>query len=438
MIGDAVFIWGVSTSSYQIEGAANEGGRGPSIWDTFSRIPGAVANADNGDIACDHYHRYNEDLDLMKWLGVGAYHFSIAWPRVIPTGSGPLNKVGMDFYDRLIDGALERGITPWPTLYHWDLPQALQDKGGWNNRECAHWFAEYSYLMAEAFSDRVKNWVTINEPFCSAWLGHLYGVMAPGIKDLQTGINASHHLLLGHGLAVRAIREAASDVKVGITLNFTPAITIGDSEEDQRAVQLADGFDNRWFGDPVFKASYPQDLVSAFNKEVPIHAGDMQIISTPVDFLGLNYYFRQTVAYDPSAQPLPYKQVTAPNVERTGMGWEVHAQTFTELLTRINKDYAPKEIFITENGSAWDDEVVNGKVDDPNRVRYLERHIDAMFDAKKQGVPISGYFAWSLMDNYEWAYGYAKRFGLIYVDYPTQQRIPKTSAYYYRERIKNN
>ena len=433
-----MFTWGVSTSSYQIEGAANEGGRGPSIWDTFSRIPGAVANADNGDIACDHYHRYNEDLDLMKWLGVGAYHFSIAWPRVIPTGSGPLNKVGMDFYDRLIDGALERGITPWPTLYHWDLPQALQDKGGWNNRECAHWFAEYSYLMAEAFSDRVKNWVTINEPFCSAWLGHLYGVMAPGIKDLQTGINASHHLLLGHGLAVRAIREAASDVKVGITLNFTPAITLGDSAEDQLAVQLADGFDNRWFGDPVFKASYPQDIVSAFNKEVPIHAGDMQIISTPVDFLGLNYYFRQTVAYDPFAQPLPYKQVTAPNVERTGMGWEVHAQTFTELLTRINKDYAPKEIFITENGSAWDDEVVNGKVDDPNRVRYLERHIDAMFDAKKQGVPISGYFAWSLMDNYEWAYGYAKRFGLIYVDYPTQQRIPKTSAYYYRERIKKN
>ena len=433
-----MFTWGVSTSSYQIEGAANEGGRGPSIWDTFSRIPGAVANADNGDIACDHYHRYNEDLDLMKWLGVGAYHFSIAWPRVIPTGSGPLNKVGMDFYDRLIDGALERGITPWPTLYHWDLPQALQDKGGWNNRECAHWFAEYSYLMAEAFSDRVKNWVTINEPFCSAWLGHLYGVMAPGIKDLQTGINASHHLLLGHGLAVRAIREAASDVKVGITLNFTPAITLGDSAEDQLAVQLADGFDNRWFGDPVFKASYPQDIVSAFNKEIPIHAGDMQIISTPVDFLGLNYYFRQTVAYDPSAQPLPYKQVTAPNVERTGMGWEVHAETFTDLLTRINKDYAPKEIFITENGSAWDDEVVDGKVDDPNRVRYLERHIDAMFDAKKQGVPISGYFAWSLMDNYEWAYGYAKRFGLIYIDYPTQKRIPKTSAYYYRERIKNN
>ena len=433
-----MFTWRVSTSSYQIEGAANEGGRGPSIWDTFSRIPGAVANADNGDIACDHYHRYNEDLDLMKWLGVGAYHFSIAWPRVIPTGSGPLNKVGMDFYDRLIDGALERGITPWPTLYHWDLPQALQDKGGWNNRECAHWFAEYSYLMAEAFSDRVKNWVTINEPFCSAWLGHLYGVMAPGIKDLQTGINASHHLLLGHGLAVRAIREAASDVKVGITLNFTPAITLGDSAEDQLAVQLADGFDNRWFGDPVFKASYPQDIVSAFNKEVPIHAGDMQIISTPVDFLGLNYYFRQTVAYDSSAQPLPYKQVIAPNVERTGMGWEVHAETFTDLLTRINKDYAPKEIFITENGSAWDDEVVDGKVDDPNRVRYLERHIDAMFDAKIQGVPISGYFAWSLMDNYEWAYGYAKRFGLIYIDYPTQKRIPKTSAYYYRERIKNN
>jgi beta-glucosidase len=289
--------------------------------------------------------------------------------------------------------------------------------------------------MADAFSDRVKNWVTLNEPFCSAWLGHLYGVMAPGIKDLQTGINASHHLLLGHGLATRAIREAARDVKVGITLNFTPAITLGDSAEDQLAVQLADGFDNRWFGDPVFKASYPQDIVSAFNKEVPIHAGDMQIISTPVDFLGLNYYFRQTVAYDSSAQPLPYKQVIAPNVERTGMGWEVHAGTFTELLTHINQDYAPKEIFITENGSAWDDEVVDGKVDDSNRVSYLERHIDAMFEAKRQGVPINGYFAWSLMDNYEWAYGYAKRFGLIYIDYPTQKRIPKTSAYYYRERI---
>lgn len=432
-----MFTWGVSTSSYQIEGAANEGGRGPSIWDTFSRIPGAVANGDSGDVACDHYHRYQEDLDLIKWLGVNAYHFSIAWPRVIPSARGELNQTGIDFYDRLIDGALARGIEPWPTLYHWDLPQAAQEKGGWNNRDCAYWFAEYAHLMAEKFGDRVKHWVTINEPFCSAWLGHLFGVMAPGIKDLQTAINASHHLLLGAGLATQAIREVSKDFKVGITLNFTPAITLGDSNEDKFAVHLADGFDNRWFGDPVFKGAYPQDILASFGKEVPIHSGDMSIISTPLDFLGLNYYFRQTVAFDKDIKPLPYKQVLAEGIERTGMGWEVHAETFTELLKRVHKDYAPKEIFITENGSAWDDNVVDGKVDDPNRVSYLERHLDAMFKAKEAGVPINGYFAWSLIDNFEWAYGFAKRFGLIYVDYETQKRIPKSSAYYYRERIKS-
>ena len=432
-----MFKWGVSTSSYQIEGAAREDGRGPSIWDTFSRIPGAVANSDNGDIACDHYHRFHEDLDLIKWLGVGAYHFSIAWPRVIPNATGKINQKGIDFYDRLIDGALVRGIEPWPTLYHWDLPQAAQDRGGWNNRECAYWFAEYAHEMAERFGDRIKNWVTINEPFCSAWLGHLYGVMAPGIKDLQIAINASHHLLLGHGLATEALREVSSELKVGITLNFTPAITLGHSDEDSLAVKLADGFDNRWFADPVFKGAYPADIVTAFGKEVPILPGDLELISTPLDFLGLNYYFRQTVAYDPSVEPLPYRQVRAPNVERTGMDWEVNAETFTELLLRINNDYSPKEFFITENGSAWDDEVVDGKVDDPNRVSYLERHLEAMFKAKEKGVPINGYFAWSLMDNFEWAYGYAKRFGLIYVDYETQKRIPKSSAYYYRERIKS-
>ena len=432
-----MFKWGVSTSSYQIEGAAREDGRGPSIWDTFSRIPGAVANGDNGDTACDHYHRFEEDLDLIKWLGAGAYHFSIAWPRVIPDATGKINQKGIDFYDRLIDGALARGIEPWPTLYHWDLPQAAQDRGGWNNRECAYWFAEYAHEMAERFGDRIKNWVTINEPFCSAWLGHLYGVMAPGIRDLQTAINASHHLLLGHGLATEALREVSSELKVGITLNFTPAITLGHSDEDVLAVKLADGFDNRWFADPVFKGAYPADIVTAFGKEVPILPGDLELISTPLDFLGLNYYFRQTVAYDPSVEPLPYRQVRAPNVERTGMDWEVNAETFTELLLRINNDYSPKEFFITENGSAWDDQVVDGRVDDPNRVSYLERHLDAMFKAKEKGVPINGYFAWSLMDNFEWAYGYAKRFGLIYVDYHTQKRIPKSSAYYYRERIKS-
>ena len=430
-----MFTWGVATSSYQIEGAATAGGRGPSIWDTFSRVPGAVINGDSGDVACDHYHRYNEDLDLIKWLGVNAYRFSIAWPRIFPQGAGSPNQAGIDFYDRLIDGALERGITPWPTLYHWDLPQALEDKGGWNSRATSERFAEYAHLMAEKFGDRVKNWTTLNEPFCSAWLGYLYGVMAPGIKDLQTAINASHHLLLGHGLATQAIRSVASDLRVGIVLNLTPAIPL--NEKDELAAKYADGFDNRWYADPVFKGSYPQDIVEGFGKEVPIHAGDMQSISAPLDFLGINFYTRQTVTLDESAKPLPYRPVMVDGVERTAMGWEVHPESLTNIIMRVHRDYAPKEIYITENGSAWDDSVINDKVDDPRRVSYLERHLDAMLAAKAQGAPVHGYFAWSLMDNFEWAFGYSKRFGIVYVDYETQKRIPKSSALYYRERIKN-
>jgi len=431
-----MFTWGVATSSYQIEGAATAGGRGPSIWDTFSRVPGAVINGDSGDVACDHYHRYNEDLDLIKWLGVNAYRFSIAWPRIFPQGAGSPNQAGIDFYDRLIDGALERGITPWPTLYHWDLPQALEDKGGWNSRATSERFAEYAHLMAEKFGDRVKNWTTLNEPFCSAWLGYLYGVMAPGIKDLQTAINASHHLLLGHGLATQAIRSVASDLRVGIVLNLTPAIPL--NENDELAAKYADGFDNRWYADPVFKGSYPQDIVEGFGKEVPIHAGDMQSISAPLDFLGINFYTRQTVTLDESAKPLPYRPVMVDGVERTAMGWEVHPESLTNIIMRVYRDYAPKEIYITENGSAWDDSVINDKVDDPRRVSYLERHLDAMLAAKAQGAPVHGYFAWSLMDNFEWAFGYSKRFGIVYVDYETQKRIPKSSALYYRERIKNS
>ena len=431
-----MFTWGVATSSYQIEGAATAGGRGPSIWDTFSRVPGAVINGDSGDVACDHYHRYNEDLDLIKWLEVNAYRFSIAWPRIFPQGAGSPNQAGIDFYDRLIDGALERGITPWPTLYHWDLPQALEDKGGWNSRATSERFAEYAHLMAEKFGDRVKNWTTLNEPFCSAWLGYLYGVMAPGIKDLQTAINASHHLLLGHGLATQAIRSVASDLRVGIVLNLTPAIPL--NEKDELAAKYADGFDNRWYADPVFKGSYPQDIVEGFGKEVPIHAGDMQSISAPLDFLGINFYTRQTVTLDESAKPLPYRPVMVDGVERTAMGWEVHPESLTNIIMRVHRDYAPKEIYITENGSAWDDSVINDKVDDSRRVSYLERHLDAMLAAKAQGAPVNGYFAWSLMDNFEWAFGYSKRFGIVYVDYETQKRIPKSSAYYYRERIKNS
>ena len=431
------FLWGVATSSYQIEGAAHEDGRGLSIWDTFCKVPGKVANADNGDIACDHYHRYEEDLDLMKWMGVDAYRFSVAWPRVIPGGIGSVNKAGLDFYDRLIDGALERGIEPWLTMYHWDLPQALQDKGGWNSRQIVQWFEEYAEVLTTKLGDRVKNWMTLNEPLCSAWIGHLYGDMAPGIKDLQTALNASHHLLMSHGVASQVIRSNVKNSKVGIVINVTPAVPATDSDEDQRAAKLADGFDNRWFLNPVFGQTYPQDVIDALGKSPEIHTGDMALIHQPMDFLGVNFYFRQTVAADSQGSPLPIRGIRRPNVKRTAMDWEVHAPAFEEILMRIHQDYKPNAIYITENGSAWNDVVQANQVVDQDRIDYLQSHLDAMFSAQKQGAPIVGYFAWSYMDNFEWAYGYDKRFGLIYVDYETQKRIPKKSAHYYRELLLN-
>jgi beta-glucosidase len=431
------FVWGVATSSYQIEGAANEDGRGKSIWDTFCKVPGKVANFDNGDIACDHYHRYKEDLDLMKWMGVKAYRFSVAWPRVIPDGVGRVNEMGLDFYDRLIDSLLEREIAPWLTMYHWDLPEALQLRGGWNNREVVEWFGEYAEVLTSRFGDRVKNWMTLNEPLCSAWLGHLYGDMAPGIKDLQTALNVSHHLLMSHGLACQVIRSNVSEANVGIVINVTPAVPATDSQEDSNAAQLADGFDNRWFLDPVFGRTYPADVIDALGASPEIHSGDMKLIAQDLDFLGVNFYFRQTVAADQNSKPLPIRSVNRENVKRTAMNWEVHPQAFEEILLRISKEYSPKAIYITENGSAWNDEVINGEIIDDERIDYLARHLDVMRSAKNQGAPILGYFAWSFLDNFEWAYGYEKRFGLIYVDYKTQKRTPKKSAFFYRQLLLN-
>lgn len=431
------FVWGVATSSFQIEGAANEDGRGPSIWDSFCRVPGKVANGDTGDIACDHYHRYKEDLDLMKWMGVDAYRFSVAWSRVLPNGVGAVNKAGLDFYDRLIDGALERGIQPWLTMYHWDLPQALQDRGGWNNREIVTWFEEYAHVLTTQFGDRVKHWMTLNEPLCSAWIGHLYGDMAPGITDLQTALNASHHLLMSHGIASQVTRSNVKESSVGIVINVTPAVPATDSDDDLHASILADGFDNRWFLNPVFGQPYPADVIEALGKSPQIEAGDMSLINQPMDFLGVNFYFRQTIAANAQGSPLPIKNVRRENVKRTAMDWEVHSPAFEHILTRIHRDYKPKAIYITENGSAWDDEIVSGEINDEERIGYLQSHLDAMFEAQKQGAPIQGYFAWSFMDNFEWAYGYDKRFGLVYVDYRTQKRTPKKSAYYYRELLLN-
>jgi beta-glucosidase len=431
------FIWGVATSSYQIEGAANEDGRGKSIWDTFCKVPGKVANFDNGDIACDHYHRFKEDLDLMKWMGVKAYRFSVAWPRVIPDGVGRVNEMGLDFYDRLIDSSLEREIAPWLTMYHWDLPEALQLRGGWNNREVVEWFGEYGEVLTSRFGDRVKNWMTLNEPFCSAWLGHLYGDMAPGIKDLQTALNVSHNLLMSHGLACQVIRSNVSEANVGIVINVTPAVPATDSQVDSNAAQLADGFDNRWFLDPVFGRTYPADVIDALGASPEIHSGDMKLIAQDLDFLGVNFYFRQTVAADQNSKPLPIRSVNRENVKKTAMNWEVHPQAFEEILLRISKEYSPKAIYITENGSAWNDEVINGEIIDDERIDYLVRHLDAMRSARSQGAPILGYFAWSFLDNFEWAYGYEKRFGLIYVDYKTQTRTPKKSALFYRQLLLN-
>ena len=431
------FVWGVATSSYQIEGAANEDGRGQSIWDTFCKVPGKVANFDNGDMACDHYHRYKEDLDLMKWMGVKAYRFSVAWPRVIPDGVGRVNEMGLDFYDRLIDSLLEREIAPWLTMYHWDLPEALQLRGGWNNREVVEWFGEYAEMLTSRFGDRVKNWMTLNEPLCSAWLGHLYGDMAPGIKDLQTALNVSHHLLMSHGLACQVIRSNVSEANVGIVINVTPAVPATDSQEDSNAAQLADGFDNRWFLDPVFGRTYPADVIDTLGASPEIHSGDMKLIAQDLDFLGVNFYFRQTVAADQNSKPLPIRSVNRENVKRTAMNWEVHPQAFEEILLRISKEYSPKAIYITENGSAWNDEVINGEIIDDERIDYLARHLDVMRSAKNQGAPILGYFAWSFLDNFEWAYGYEKRFGLIYVDYKTQKRTPKKSAFFYRQLLLN-
>ena len=431
------FVWGVATSSYQIEGAANEGGRGQSIWDTFCKVPGKVANFDNGDIACDHYHRFKEDLDLMKWMGVKAYRFSVAWPRVIPDGVGRVNEMGLDFYDRLIDSLLEREIAPWLTMYHWDLPEALQIRGGWNNREVVEWFGEYAEVLTSRFGDRVKNWMTLNEPLCIAWLGHLYGDMAPGIKDLQTALNVSHNLLMSHGLACQVIRSNVSEANVGIVINVTPAVPATESQEDSNAAQLADGFDNRWFLDPVFGRTYPADVIDNLGASPEIHSGDMKLIAQDLDFLGVNFYFRQTVAADQNSKPLPIRSVNRENVKRTAMNWEVHPQAFEEILLRISKEYSPKAIYITENGSAWNDEVINGEIIDDERIDYLARHLDAMRSAREQGAPILGYFAWSFLDNFEWAYGYEKRFGLIYVDYKTQTRAPKKSAFFYRQLLLN-
>lgn len=443
------FLWGVATASYQIEGAVAEAGRGESIWDTFSRTPGKVSNGDNGDIACDHFHRYREDIALMRELGVQSYRFSLAWPRMFPDGDNREEPRGFAFYDRLIDELLASGITPMATLYHWDLPQRLQDQGGWANRDIAHRFAEYAQKAAARFGDRVTSWLTLNEPWCSSWLGYMSGVHAPGIQDLDQAIAAAHHTALAHGLGVRAIKAIHSSARVGIALNMTNyrVDDAGDGELNELA-SLMDAHVNRWWIEAFTRGEYPENLVQFYGDRLARHleSDDSSLLKVGTDFLGVNYYSDSFLGKPgPEDRPMsegglfPFPQRSSGLIPQpvTAMGWPITPDGLHDLLVRIAKDWRQiVDITITENGAAFDDTPdAQGHVDDQARVRYLQDHIAAVGRAAAKGVPVSGYHAWSFLDNFEWAEGYAKRFGLVHVDYATQQRTPKSSALAYRSII---
>jgi beta-glucosidase len=427
------FRWGAATASYQIEGAAHEDGRGESVWDRFSGTPGKVRNGDSGEIACDFYHRYREDIALMKELGLDAFRFSIAWPRVLPEGRGRANAAGLDFYDRLVDELLAHGIEPFATLFHWDTPQALEDAGGWPVRATAEAFVEYTEAVVERLGDRVHSWMTHNEPWVCAWIGHAWGEHAPGRRSEADAVAAAHHLLLSHGWAVQAIRRASPDANVGISLNLAHAYPASDSPEDEAAAWRVDGGGNRWFLDPIFRGAYPADLLERNALVEPlIEDGDLEAMATPIDFLGVNNYFRFVVGAGAEGPRL----LRDPEALHTDMGWEVYPDGLHALLTRVADEYAPPAIYVTENGAAFGDvRGHDGRVHDPERTEYVRSHVDAVARAVADGVPVKGYFVWSLLDNFEWAHGYSKRFGIVYVDYPTLERVPKDSFYWYRDFI---
>jgi beta-glucosidase len=435
------FEWGVATSAYQIEGATTADGRGESIWDRFSATPGRTANGDTGDLACDHYHRFESDLDLMADLGVDTYRFSIAWPRIHPDGGTRLNQAGVDFYDRLVDGLLARGIRPTPTLYHWDLPQALQDRGGWTHRDTAARFADYAATMFDALGDRVTRWITHNEPWMASFIAHLRGVHAPGLTDLQSALLAAHHILLSHGMAVAAYRTSGEAGEIGITLNLMPTYPASDSAADRDAVRGSDGYTNRWFLDPLYRASYPVDMIERFERAGAwfdfVASGDLATIAAPTDFLGVNYYAPRRISASGEEFGWRVEEPPPPGVPRTEMGGEIFAEGLTDLLCRLRDDYADPAIYVTENGyPAFSDQVgADGGVHDPERIAFLRDHLAAASAAVAAGVDLRGYYVWSLMDNFEWAEGYGPRFGIVYVDYTDLTRTPKDSFHYYARTI---
>ena len=433
------FLWGTATASYQVEGAVKEDGRTPSIWDTFAHTPGMITDRSNGDVACDQYHRYREDVELMKQLGGGAYRFSISWPRIFPTYTGnaeTANAKGVDYYNRLIDTLLEAGIEPVPTLYHWDLPQYIDDGGGWADRDCSFRFADYAAYCYERFGDRVKRFITLNEPWCSSILGYLFGMHAPGKKHPQKAYNAIHNLLFGHGLSVLAYRQVRGDGQIGIALNIATPRPASDREEDRLAADRSADRETRMFLDPLFGRGYPKRHLDTIPElKIPAQEPDFGIIATPIDFIGLNYYFEHEMEYN-ERSPEDYSQKET-DLPKTAMGWDIVPDGLYRQLKWVSENYPEIDLYITENGCAFDDVLTpdGTACHDPQRIEYLRSHIDACARAIDEGVRLKGYFLWSFIDNFEWTYGYTKRFGIVYCNYPDGRRIPKDSFYFYRDII---
>jgi len=461
----AGFLWGAATSAYQIEGAVGADGRGESIWDRFVREPGRIDNGDTGDVACDHYHRWREDLQLMQRLGLRSYRFSVAWPRVMPTGKEPVNKAGLDFYDRLVDGLLAAGIVPLVTLYHWDLPAALQDRGGWTHRDTAYRFRDYAAAVFQRLGDRVERWLTVNEPYVAAILGHAFGVHAPGLKDPEAALRAAHHLLLAHGLAVEAFDDLGlrspgrpgGPARIGLAVDIHAFAPASDREADRQAAVRAQTLEARWFLEPVFLGRYPAlglEWYDQMGVRPPVRDGDLALVSRPIDHLGVNYYRRHVVADDPSRPLFGYRHQVPPGRPVTELEWEVYPEGLYEVLTWVRDEYLtrPVALLITENGAAYPDvvqaargeaggELVHDgevRIRDPQRRDYIALHLYQVWRALQDGLPVEGYWVWSLMDNFEWARGYRTRFGIVYVDFDTQARIIKDSGRWYAQVCREN